>query len=168
MNLNITPVKHIERVKPSSDDSPTSDGSTSCHSDHHTDELGYCDQFWQGQPYYQAHSLLLLPNNTESRNPKLKNELCRNFLRLGYCPYNNKCQFAHGTEELRQCQDHLNSKYKTKKCFAFFNGGFCEYGERCNFVHTAPKQNEQQKWRQIHRNYRELLSETRSRSRFFP
>ncbi len=31
---------------------------------------------------------------------KHKTELCRTFSELGYCNYKNKCQFAHGKEEL--------------------------------------------------------------------
>lgn len=37
-------------------------------------------------------------------NGKLKNELCRNYLETGYCKYHDKCQFAHGIQELRQHQ----------------------------------------------------------------
>ncbi len=30
-----------------------------------------------------------------------------------FCPYKNKCKFAHGSHELRK-NSQLNSKYKTK------------------------------------------------------
>ena len=60
-------------------------------------------------------------------NTKLKNELCVNYLKYGTCRYNIKCQFAHGTEELRQ-NKNVNIKYKTKKCNSFFVRGFCTYG----------------------------------------
>lgn len=109
-----------------------------------------------------------MPMAARANNHKLKNELCRNFLSLGYCPYNEKCQFAHGTNELRQNSDH-NGKYKTKKCTAFFREGYCLYGERCNFLHSEPhRQQTENKWRQINRNYRELMLECRQTSRFFP
>lgn len=71
-------------------------------------------------------------------NAKLKNELCINYLRYGFCRYNSKCQFAHGIEELLQNQKH-NIKYKTKKCNSFFEKGFCPYGERCNFLHIEDR-----------------------------
>jgi hypothetical protein len=41
---------------------------------------------------------------TLANNGKLKNELCRNYLETGYCKYHDKCQFAHGVQELRQHQ----------------------------------------------------------------
>lgn len=84
---------------------------------------------------------------------KVKSELCRKFMEYGYCPYEDRCTFAHGPEELRQNQNP-NTLYKTKKCFAFFGGGFCKYGERCNYLHTRtiedlPKTEEfnRRKWR---------------------
>jgi len=33
-----------------------------------------------------------------SNNKKLKNELCRNYLNMGYCKYSQRCQFAHGID----------------------------------------------------------------------
>lgn len=60
-------------------------------------------------------------------NKKLKNELCRNFLNVGYCKYSQRCQFAHGIEELRQSQS-TNIKYKTKYCQSYFVKGCCIYG----------------------------------------
>lgn len=67
-------------------------------------------------------------------NMKLKNELCRNYLETGYCKYHDKCQFAHGVQELRQ-HHSVNMKYKTKKCLSYFDKACCLYGERCNFQH---------------------------------
>ena len=60
-------------------------------------------------------------------NSKLKMELCRNYLQFGYCRYNVKCQFAHGTDELLQNRT-ANRKYKTKKCHSYFEKGWCLYG----------------------------------------
>lgn len=34
--------------------------------------------------------------NDMMKNKKLKNELCRNYLNIGFCKYYDKCQFAHG------------------------------------------------------------------------
>lgn len=36
-----------------------------------------------------------------SQNNKVKSSLCKNFTQTGLCPYGDKCQFAHGTQELR-------------------------------------------------------------------
>lgn len=65
---------------------------------------------------------------------KEKSELCKKFMERGYCPYGDKCKFAHGSHQLKQ-NNGENAKYKTKECFTFFNGGHCKYGDRCNFVH---------------------------------
>lgn len=54
----------------------------------------------------------------------------------GYCPYEKRCKFAHGSQELRK-NDQLNSKYKTKECGSFKNHQFCAYGDRCNFIHCT-------------------------------
>ena len=92
-----------------------------------------------GEPHYHR---MLEPMRYEQEeemkaaclNIKLKNELCRNFLETGFCKYHDKCQFAHGIQELRQ-HHSTNNKYKTKKCISYFERGQCSYGERCNFRH---------------------------------
>ena len=56
-------------------------------------------------------------------------------MEFGFCPYEKKCKFAHGSHELRKNQQ-VNSKYKTKECGVFLTEGFCMYGERCNFIHA--------------------------------
>ena len=33
---------------------------------------------------------------SKHRSSKAKSSLCRNFTEKGFCPYGNKCQFAHG------------------------------------------------------------------------
>ena len=72
-------------------------------------------------------------------NIKAKSSLCRNYMETGVCPYGKRCQFAHGTEELR-CNSNSHTTYKTKTCHAFIQKGYCLYGERCNFLHkTSPK-----------------------------
>ncbi len=42
----------------------------------------------------------------------LQTELCRSWQEMGTCRYGNKCQFAHGPNELRPIQRH--PKYKTE------------------------------------------------------
>lgn len=79
---------------------------------------------------FQAHE----QDRDYSSKSKLKSSLCRNFTEKGFCPYGNKCQFAHGPEELK-INNQANTSYKTKRCHAFLKKGYCQFGYRCNFVH---------------------------------
>lgn len=73
-----------------------------------------------------------------SGNNLYKTELCRSFEETGSCRYGNKCQFAHGKEELRPVARH--PKYKTEVCRTFTTHGTCPYGTRCRFIHYySPK-----------------------------
>jgi hypothetical protein len=64
---------------------------------------------------------------------RYKTELCRNWVELkGRCRYGEKCQFAHGEEELRLPVRH--PKYKTEICKNWLNK-CCRYGHKCSFVH---------------------------------
>lgn len=64
---------------------------------------------------------------------RYKTELCRPFKETGECKYGEKCQFAHGDNELRTVQRH--PKYKTEYCRTFYGVGLCPYGSRCHFLH---------------------------------
>lgn len=88
---------------------------------------------------------------------KLKSSLCRNFVTTGYCPYGNRCQFAHGPEELR-CNENINTSYKTKTCFSFLKKGYCPYGHRCNFLHKDEKKVEKNVVSTIISNFPEIIS----------
>jgi len=67
-----------------------------------------------------------------------KTELCRSWEETGCCRYGNKCQFAHGKNELRPIARH--PKYKTEICRTFATSGTCPYGTRCRFIHyISPK-----------------------------
>lgn len=55
-------------------------------------------------------------------------------LSVGYCRYGAKCQFAHGSQDLRPVVRHR--KYKTEKCKNFEKNGVCPYGPRCRFIHN--------------------------------
>ena len=75
------------------------------------------------------------------RSPKLlqnqtryKTEICRSFEESGNCRYGDKCQFAHGQDEIRLTNRH--PKYKTQMCRTFHSFGFCPYGPRCHFIHN--------------------------------
>lgn len=64
-----------------------------------------------------------------------KTEKCRSWITTGMCKYGNKCQFAHGRDELRPVMRH--PKYKTQTCKTFSRDGFCPYGSRCRFIHPG-------------------------------
>ncbi|XP_071440674.1 mRNA decay activator protein ZFP36L2-B [Hetaerina americana] len=66
---------------------------------------------------------------------RYKTELCRPFEESGSCKYGDKCQFAHGAQELRTLVRH--PKYKTELCRTYHTIGFCPYGPRCHFIHNA-------------------------------
>lgn len=77
-------------------------------------------------------------NSASSSSSRYKTELCRSFTESGLCKYGGKCQFAHGTEELRDLSRH--PKYKTELCRTFHTIGFCPYGIRCHFVHNSEEE----------------------------
>jgi hypothetical protein len=64
-----------------------------------------------------------------------KTELCRSFEETGNCRYGTKCQFAHGSNEIRPVLRH--PKYKTEVCKTFHTIGTCPYGKRCRFIHST-------------------------------
>lgn len=67
-------------------------------------------------------------------DPKYKTEMCKTWVNQNFCPYGNKCRFAHGRKDLfRKNVDA--GKYKQKECSSFYFFGFCLYGERCHFKH---------------------------------
>jgi len=68
-----------------------------------------------------------------------KTELCRQFLSNNrQCSYGTKCQYAHGTEELRLPFRH--PQYKSIKCEQYQSTGFCSYGDRCDFIHDETQE----------------------------
>lgn len=71
---------------------------------------------------------------TTVNTSRYKTELCRPFEEFGVCKYGDKCQFAHGPNELRTLARH--PKYKTELCRTYHTVGFCPYGPRCHFVHN--------------------------------
>jgi butyrate response factor 1 len=90
-----------------------------------------------------ASSVSSLTNNMQQQNNssaasaanRYKTELCRSFQENGTCKYGDKCQFAHGHNELRSMMRH--PKYKTELCKTFHASGYCPYGPRCHFVHDT-------------------------------
>jgi len=51
---------------------------------------------------------------------KYKTEICKNYSEMGYCPYRDKCQFAHGEDELHRTGPLPKKAYRTKKCKSFW------------------------------------------------
>ncbi|XP_069798710.1 mRNA decay activator protein ZFP36L1-like [Dendropsophus ebraccatus] len=78
------------------------------------------------------------PTSSKPSSSRYKTELCRTYHESGSCKYGTKCQFAHGTGELRGLTRH--PKYKTELCRTYHTIGFCPYGSRCHFIHNAEEQ----------------------------
>ncbi|XP_024533689.1 uncharacterized protein LOC9637441 [Selaginella moellendorffii] len=74
-----------------------------------------------------------------------KTKLCSKFI-AGSCPFEARCNFAHGVEELRRPAadlvaagpsfplDPAAQSFKTRPC-KFFREGSCPYADRCTFLH---------------------------------
>lgn len=74
------------------------------------------------------------PKQPQHVNTQLyKTELCASFIKLGLCPYGNKCQFAHGENELKSVD--RPPKWRSKQCANWAKFGSCRYGNRCCFKH---------------------------------
>lgn len=90
-------------------------------------------------------------NKDVSSHPNFKTTLCQNYMTGLYCPFADKCQYAHGKHELRakvpfdqapnEVKKHKLEKakrtpgYKTKMCETFEKSGSCGYEEYCVFAH---------------------------------
>lgn len=87
-------------------------------------------------------------------NPKYKTSLCKHYNTTQGCSYGDKCQFAHGPEELRlnsgqpmsfmnpmnmnQNMDKIQNNllnYKIAKCRNWEKDKSCKYGDKCTFAH---------------------------------
>lgn len=76
-----------------------------------------------------------LASPTSTSTLRYKTELCRPFQDSGFCKYGDKCQFAHGEQDLRSLPRH--PKYKTELCRTYHTRGICPYGSRCHFIHCV-------------------------------
>jgi len=77
----------------------------------------------------------------QTQTSRYKTEMCRTFEENGTCKYGEKCQFAHGTHEVRNVNRH--PKYKTDLCRTYHSVGFCPYGPRCHFIHALDEMRSQ-------------------------
>lgn len=73
---------------------------------------------------------------------KYKTEMCKNWIEIGTCRYGQKCQFAHGPEELGTQglpKEAIGgggvNLYRSKPCQSFNSTLICVYGQRCLFAH---------------------------------
>ncbi|XP_076013389.1 cysteine three histidine 1 [Genypterus blacodes] len=69
---------------------------------------------------------------------RYKTELCTTYAATGFCKYAERCQFAHGLQELHVPFRH--PKYKTQLCRSYHTTSYCYYGSRCLFVHSPDEQ----------------------------
>ncbi|XP_061525453.1 cysteine three histidine 1 [Phycodurus eques] len=69
---------------------------------------------------------------------RYKTELCVRYAATGSCHYAERCNFAHGLQDLHVPFRH--PKYKTELCRSYHTEGYCYYGSRCLFVHGAAEQ----------------------------
>jgi len=79
-----------------------------------------------------------LPTVLKFNTHLYKTEICRRWTEIGYCPYGESCQFAHGAKELRM-RPMKHRKFKTVRCQKYL-AGYCPYGTRCCFVHDISEQ----------------------------
>ena len=75
------------------------------------------------------------PDSQHRDADKYKTELCRNWMQTGACPYNDRCQFAHGYVDMRVRKQP--AAYKTRICRTFALTSTCPYGTKCRFIHAA-------------------------------
>jgi len=92
-----------------------------------------------GKKKYKKNAMEYVDFSKErGKDSKFKTELCSTFSESGFCPYGNKCRFAHGREELFD-RPINNPNYRRIECNAFHSTGYCNYGMRCHFKHNENK-----------------------------
>ncbi|EKX41970.1 hypothetical protein GUITHDRAFT_51698, partial [Guillardia theta CCMP2712] len=66
-----------------------------------------------------------------------KTQMCKNFEAHGFCGFGDKCNFAHGKEELRSGGRAPSDTrhFKTRLCKTFALKGKCPYGDNCTYAH---------------------------------
>ena len=78
-----------------------------------------------------------LANNAMFDPIRYKTEMCKNFIELGHCKFEEKCYYAHFAHELKVAT-YKPKNYKTQLCKPFHTEGFCDFGARCAFIHSKP------------------------------
>lgn len=88
---------------------------------------------------YSTSVVATINNNNNNNNNNYKTEMCRTWIDYNYCPYNDKCKFAHGRKEITNKTGNTKN-YKLKQCKSFHSSaGYCPYGYRCQFKHDERK-----------------------------
>ncbi|KAJ1481527.1 hypothetical protein T484DRAFT_1577591, partial [Baffinella frigidus] len=62
-----------------------------------------------------------------------KTRVCAYFQTTGACHFGERCNFAHGSEDLRTVAEP--DVFKTRLCSTFLEKGSCWYGAACSFAH---------------------------------
>ena len=90
--------------------------------------------------------------NKGHSNPRYKTTLCKKYIQTQSCPYGEKCQFAHGEQELRPPNPQIPNNllynpgmgnkgnnnylnYKIVKCKNWEKDKTCKYGLHCTYAH---------------------------------
>ena len=78
-------------------------------------------------------------------SPQYKTQMCRGWASTGTCAYGQKCQFAHGQDEMRPnvigfsgpptTTLAMSEQYKTQLCRGWAAHGTCAYRDKCMFAH---------------------------------
>lgn len=124
-------------------------GRNSSLSDHSDEIFNFEQQQVHQQQQQQQQQVLLsqqaaqypsIEQTQQQKNKQLnvntqlyKTELCASYIKMGICPYGNKCQFAHGENELKSVS--RPPKWRSKPCANWSKFGSCRYGNRCCFKH---------------------------------
>ncbi|ORZ21369.1 hypothetical protein BCR42DRAFT_321025, partial [Absidia repens] len=98
-----------------------------------TNETSFPDNDHHRRYFEPALDLKPQEDPEEKKQRLYKTEICRNWEEQNACRYGDKCQYAHGEEELRYVKRH--PRYKTIYCQTFETLGTCPYGIRCTFLH---------------------------------
>ena len=78
------------------------------------------------------------------RQAKVKTELCLYYLKDVVCPFGERCNYAHGWDELRfkRLQELERNglipnaaQYRTHPCLSWIMTGSCPFGQRCSSIH---------------------------------
>eukprot|EP01025_Chloroclados_australasicus_P056935 TRINITY_DN7089_c0_g2_i1.p4 TRINITY_DN7089_c0_g2~~TRINITY_DN7089_c0_g2_i1.p4 ORF type:complete len:213 (+),score=5.13 TRINITY_DN7089_c0_g2_i1:174-812(+) len=102
-------------------------------------EVDKVRELFQAPAQISLPAIVMFPQQSTSethvtpRGDRYKTELCQKWEEFGVCSYGDRCQYAHGFEELRFVRRH--PRYKTKVCHSFSMTGSCKYGKRCHFIH---------------------------------
>ncbi|GAB5372494.1 hypothetical protein AAMO2058_001670600 [Amorphochlora amoebiformis] len=85
-------------------------------------------------------SALVTPDCKRGGKTKYKTEICDQWMCFGVCKFGQRCDFAHGSDQL--CSRILGKNFKSMMCPELFaRNSFrkrnCRYGDRCTFAHPS-------------------------------